>query len=88
MEPLFVVAKIIGSPGVVVWEWRSHTFLHYSNVTWRFRFFISICTCSRLRELKKVLLERAPEHYLALEFGLNLNQGCSGVGTAFPHLFL
>jgi len=30
----------------------------------------------------------APEQYLALEFGLNLNQGCSGVGTAFPHLFL
>jgi len=32
--------------------------------------------------------DRAPEQYLVLEFGLNLNQGCSGVGTAFPHLFL
>jgi len=31
---------------------------------------------------------RAPEQYLVLEFGLNLNQGCGGVGTAFPHLFL
>jgi len=28
------------------WERRSHIFLHYSNVTWRFRFFISISTCS------------------------------------------
>jgi len=31
---------------------------------------------------------RAPEQYLVLEFGLNLNQWCSGVGTALPHLFL
>jgi len=29
---------------------------------------------------------RAPEQYLVLEFAFNLNQGCSGVGTAFPHL--
>jgi len=53
MEPLFIVAKIIGSPGAVGWERRSHTFLHYSNVTWRFRSFISISTCSGLRELKE-----------------------------------
>ena len=31
---------------------------------------------------------RALKQYLVLEFGLNLNQGCSGVGTTFPHLFL
>jgi len=32
---------------------------------------------------------RAPEKYFVfLEFGLNLNQGCRGVGTGFPHLFL
>jgi len=31
---------------------------------------------------------RASERYLVLEFGFSLNQGCSGVGTAFPHLFL
>jgi len=30
---------------------------------------------------------RASERYLVLEFGFNLNQGCSWVGTAFPHLF-
>jgi len=30
---------------------------------------------------------RASEQYLVLEFGSNLNQGCSAVGTAFPHLF-
>jgi len=30
---------------------------------------------------------RVSEQYLVLEFGLNLNQVCSGVGTAFPHLF-
>jgi len=53
MQPLFVEAKIIGSRGVVGCERRSHTFLHYSNVTWRFRFFISISTCSGLRELNK-----------------------------------
>jgi len=28
--------------------------LHYSNVTWRFGFFISISTCSGLRELKEL----------------------------------
>jgi len=33
MEPFFVVAKIIGLLGVVGWERRPHTFLHYSNVT-------------------------------------------------------
>jgi len=53
MEPLFVVAKIIGSPGVVGGGRRSHTFLNYSNVTWRFRFYISISTCSGFRELKE-----------------------------------
>jgi len=30
---------------------------------------------------------RASERYLVLEYGFNLNQGCSEVGTAFPHLF-
>jgi len=30
---------------------------------------------------------RASEQYLVLEFVFNLNHGCSGVGTAFPHLF-
>jgi len=29
----------------------------------------------------------ASERYLVLEFGFNSNQGCSGVGTAFPYLF-
>jgi len=30
---------------------------------------------------------RAYERHMMLEFGFNLNEGCSGVGTAFPHLF-
>jgi len=30
---------------------------------------------------------RASERYLMLEFRFNLNQGCSGVETAFLHLF-
>jgi len=30
---------------------RSHIFLHYSSVTWRFKCFICTSTCSELREL-------------------------------------
>jgi len=61
---------------------------HCSNVTWRFRFsfqFLRVADCENWRRLLRV---RAPEQYWALEFGLNLNQWWSGVGTAFPHLFL
>jgi len=38
MEPPFLVAKIIGSSGLVGWEQRFHAFCT-SNVIWRFRFF-------------------------------------------------
>ena len=30
---------------------------------------------------------RACERHMMLEFGFNLNQGCSGLGKTFPHLF-
>jgi len=30
---------------------------------------------------------RASEQYFVFEFGFNLNHGCSGMGTAFQHLF-
>jgi len=88
MEPFFVVAKIIGLLGVVGWERRPHTFLHYSNVTWRSRFsfqFLRVEDCENYRRFLRV---RPPEQYLVLEFRLNLHQGCSGLGTAFLHLFL
>jgi len=84
MEPPFVVAKIIGSPGVVGWERRSHTFLHNSNVIWRFRFFISISTCSRLRELKEAFACEGTWAIFSVEFGPNLNQGCSGNAVPTP----
>jgi len=73
------------------WERGSHTFLHNSNVTCKFRFFISISTRSGFRELQERFACEASEQYLVLEFlefDFNLNQVCSGVGTAFPHLFV
>jgi len=53
----------------------------------RFRFFISISMCSGLRELREFLRVRASEQCLVLQLDFNLNQDCSRVRTAFPHLF-
>ena len=46
--------------------------------------FLRVVDCENYSSFLRV---RASEQYLVLEFGCNLNQGCSGVGTAFPHLF-
>jgi len=42
----------------------------------------------RLRNQRSFSRVRASERYLVLEFSVNLNQGCSGMGTASHTSFL
>ena len=85
IQDLATLSWSIITRGVLGWERRSHTLLHHSNDTWRSIFFFSISRCSGLWGLWHV---RASEQYLMFEFGFNLYQGCSGVGTALLHLLL
>jgi len=48
--------------------------------------YVGYCLPEWIARTKGALCVRASERYLVLEFRFNLNQGCSGVGTAFPHL--